>query len=168
MASTLRKIPPVCLGLSLVRLILRRIRFSKKHLKEEVVMLDGQSYTIFRHVQVHPVPDSDASSIFVVRFKFSRLSLQANKIASIIPMLIITGYPGFHIKMYGVNKENGFWQGMYQWESVQALNEYTKSFVYRIMNKRAIQSSISSFELKGERLIDYINTDKFQKDGILQ
>ena len=168
MTSTLRKIPPICLGISLVRLILRKIRFSKKHLGKKVVMLDGQAYTIFRHVQRHPASESDASSIFVVRFKFSRLSPPANKIASIIPMLIITGYPGFHIKMYGVNKENGFWQGMYQWESKQALNEYTQSLVYRIMNKRAIQSSISSFTLKGERLIDYINSDKFRKDGILQ
>ena len=168
MPSTIRKIPPVCLGISLVRLILGKIRFSKKHLGKNVVMLDGQAYTIFRHVQRHPASESDAPSIFVVRFKFSRLSHQANKIASIIPMLIITGYPGFHIKMYGVNKENGSWQGMYQWESEQALFEYTQSFVYRIMNKRAIQNSISSFELKGERLIDYIKTDKFQKDGILQ
>lgn len=168
MASTLRKLPPVCLVLSLIRLMLGRIRCSKKHLGKNVVMLDGQAYTIFRHVHRHSASESEVPSIFVVRFKFSRLSHQANKIVSFIPMLLITGYPGFHIKMYGVNRENGFWQGMYQWESEQTLYEYTQSFVYRIMNKRAIQSSICSFELKGERLIDYIKTDKFRKDGILQ
>lgn len=168
MASTLRKMPPVCLLLSLVRLMTGRIRFSKKYLGKNVVMLDGQAYSIFRHVQRQHASENEASSIFVVRFKFSRLSHRANKIASLIPMLIITGYPGFHIKMYGVNKANGFWQGMYQWESEQALSEYTQSFVYRMMNKRAIQSSIASFDLKGERLINYIITEKFQKNGILQ
>ena len=131
-------------------------------------MTDGQAYTIFRHVQKHPAQVSDTSTIFVLRFKFSRLSHQANRIASIIPMLIITGYPGFNIKLYGVNKANGYWQGMYQWETEQALYDYTQSFVYRIMNKRAIHSTISSLELKGEQLIEYIKTDKFQKDGILQ
>lgn len=168
MASTLRKIPPVCIGLALVRLILGRIRISKQYVGETILMADGQEYRIFRHIHTHPAHMSDASAIFVVRFKFSHLSFMANKIASIIPMLIITGYPGFHIKMYGVNKANGFWQGMYQWKTKQALSEYKHSFVYRIMNKRAIQSSIGTFEASGQQLLDYIETDKFKDYGILK
>jgi len=131
-------------------------------------MADGQEYSIFRHIHTHPAHMSDTTAIFVVRFKFSHLSYLANKIASIIPMLVITGYPGFHIKMYGVNKANGFWQGMYQWESKQALSEYKQSFVYRIMNKRALHSSIGTFEVYGQQLLDYIKTDKFKEYGILR
>jgi len=75
-------------------------------------------------------------------------------------MLLITGFPGFHIKMYAVNSVNGYWQGMYQWESIQALEEYRKSFVYRMMNKRAIKESIQSFKLENYNLYDFIKINQ--------
>jgi len=71
-------------------------------------------------------------------------------------MLLITGFPGFVTKMYAVNHENGYWQGMYQWKSMKYLEEYKKSFVYRMMNRRAISSSLNSFELENTQLNDYI------------
>jgi len=45
---------------------------------------------------------------------------------------------------------------MYQWKSKQALEEYKKSFVYRVMNKRAMKSTISSIEFDNQQLNDYI------------
>jgi hypothetical protein len=72
-------------------------------------------------------------------------------------MLLITGFPGFVKKIYAVNPENGYWQGMYQWKSLRHLEEYKKSFVFRIMNKRAIQGSINSFEIENENLVNFID-----------
>jgi len=72
-------------------------------------------------------------------------------------MLLITGYPGFDIKMYGVNITNGYWQGMYQWQTKQALEEYKKSFVFRVMNKRAIKSTLGSIEIDNQNLIHFVN-----------
>ncbi len=60
--------------------------------------------------------------------------------------------------MYGVNKRNGYWQGMYQWQTTQALEEYKKSLVFKMMNKRAIKSTLSSRESEYQSLIDYINS----------
>ena len=60
-------------------------------------------------------------------------------------------------KIYAVNTENGYWQGMYQWKSLKHLEEYKKSFVFRIMNKRAIPGSIISFEIENENLINFID-----------
>jgi len=74
-----------------------------------------------------------------------------------MPMLLITGYPGFDIKMYGVNITNGYWQGMYQWQTKQALEEYKKSFVFRVMNKRAIKSTLGSIEIDNQNLIHFVN-----------
>lgn len=157
MATQLRKSPPVCFWISISRLILGKLRLSKKYVGEAVKMEDGQEFTIFRHITRFRVQVSSTTTVFIVSFKFSRLSHQANKIASILPMLLITGFPGFDIKMYGVNNTNGYWQGMYQWQTKQALEEYKKSFVFRIMNKRAIRDSLSSRELEDQNLTDFID-----------
>ncbi len=71
-------------------------------------------------------------------------------------MLMIAGFPGFVAKIYAVNPEDGYWQGMYQWKSIKHLEEYKKSFVFRMMNKRAIHETIKSVEMTNQNLIDII------------
>jgi hypothetical protein len=123
-------------------------------------MEDGQEFTIFRHITVVPAKDIEQAVTFIVRFRFARLSHKANRFVSMIPMLLITGFPGFQTKMYAVNKENGYWQGMYQWKTQKHLEDYLTSFVYKMMNKRAIQETISSWEYSNELLINYIEKHK--------
>jgi hypothetical protein len=137
--------------------IMGRLRLSDQFLGRKVSMQEGQAFTVFRHITRHPAPESDAPVVFIVSFKFARGSHNANKIASIVPMLLITGFPGFAAKMYGVNESNGYWQGMYQWQSKQALEAYKKSFVFRMMNKRAVKDSLVSFEIEHQNLADFIN-----------
>ena len=122
-------------------------------------MEDGQEYVIFRHITASTCNGSENVTIFIVSFKFARLSHKVNKIASIIPMLLITGFPGFKTKIYAVNNETGYWQGLYQWESKQALEEYKKSFVFRMMNKRAISNSLSSIEIINQQLTYFIENN---------
>ena len=157
MTTKFRKSPPVCFGISLVRLLLGRLRCSKQYFGNTVKMEDGQEFTIFRHITAYPLNESKTATVFIVSFKFAHLSHKANKIASIIPMLLITGFPGFDTKMYAVNNNTGYWQGMYQWKSKQVLEEYEKSFVFRIMNKRARKGTMSSMEFNNQQLIDYID-----------
>lgn len=71
---------------------------------------------------------------------------------------MISGFPGFDVKLYGVNKSNGYWQGMYQWQTIQDLEEYKKSFVFRMMNRRAITGSLNMMEFKNQNLADFINS----------
>ena len=155
---SLRKIPPVCLVISLLRLIVGKLRFSKKFIGDSVKMYDGREFIIFRHIRMHPLTPNPENAVFIVNFKFAKLSHKANKIASILPMLLITGFPGFMTKMYAVNLETGYWQGMYQWESLKHLEEYKKSFVFRMMNKRAIKESIQSYDITNQQLTNYINS----------
>jgi hypothetical protein len=123
-------------------------------------MEDFQKYTIFRHITVFPVEDIEQAVTFIVRFKFARLSHNANRVASIIPMLLITGFPGFQTKMYAVNKENGYWQGMYQWKTQKHLEDYLESFVYKVMNKRAIKETISSRRYRNQLLTNYVDSNE--------
>ena len=156
MAKKFRKSPPVCLGISLVRLLLGKMRYSKQYLGYSVKREGGKEFKIFRHITVNPLNENETAIIFIVSFKFARLSHKANKIASIIPMLLITGFPGFNAKIYAVNVGNGYWQGMYQWKSKKHLEEYKNSFVYKMMNKRAITDTIRSNEFGNKKLTDFI------------
>jgi len=157
MTTKFRKSPPVCLFISLIRLILGKLKLSEKYMGVTVKMDDVNEYKIFRNITIYPENGDSNNCVFIVNFKFSRLSHKANKLASIIPMLLITGFPGFIKKIYAVNPQNGYWQGMYQWKSLKHLEEYKKSFVFRIMKKRAIQGSIQSFEIDNKNLINFID-----------
>ena len=156
MEKKFRKSPPVCLFISIGRLLTGKLKLSKHYLKDTVKMEDGQEFIIFRHITDYPVIDNEHAVTFIVRFKFARLSHNANRFASIIPMLLITGFPGFQTKIYAVNVGNGYWQGMYQWKSKKHLEEYKNSFVYKMMNKRAITDTIRSNEFSNKKLTDFI------------
>ncbi|MGQ8337841.1 hypothetical protein ACUNWD_14930 [Sunxiuqinia sp. A32] len=160
MATKFRKSPPVCLFISIGRLLAGKLKFSKHYLNDTVKMEDGQEFKIFRHITVFTTKEIEQAVTFIVSFKFARLSHNANRVASIIPMLLIAGFPGFQTKMYAVNKTNGFWQGVYQWKTHKHLEEYLKSFVYKMMNKRAIQETICSWEHDNQLLIMYIDKHK--------
>jgi len=163
MATYFRKIPPICLVISLLRILTGSLRYSKKYLHDIVKMEDGQEFTVFRHISTYPLRNSETATVFIVSFKFAHLSHKSNKLASIIPMLLISGFLGFVTKIYTVNYKNGYWQGMYQWRSKQALEEYKKSFVFRMMNKRAIDNTLHSVEFENRKLEDYV--EEMTKDN---
>lgn len=156
MINKFRRSPLICLILSLFRLAIGKLSITDLYLDKTVLMKDKCKYKIFRHITTKNTTNDAMSTVFIVSFKFARLSHKANKKASIIPMLLITGFPGFVKKIYAVNSENGYWQGMYQWKSFKYLEDYKKSFVFRIMNKRAVPGTISSFEVKNENLSNFI------------
>ena len=156
MAMNFRKSPLACLGTSFVKLLFGRLKYSKLYSGTALKMKDGQQFTIFRHITVYPLNESKATTVFIVRFKFERLSHKANKIASIIPMLLITGFPGFNTKMYSINNTNGYWQVIYQWKSKQALEDYKKSFVFKMMNKRTIKETMRADEFDNQLLNNFI------------
>jgi len=162
MSAKIRMSPPVCLGISLFKLLFGKLRISGKYKGSSVKMDDKQVFQIFRHISIYPSRVDDSMIVFIVQFKFARLSHKANKLASIIPMLLITGFPGFVTKMYAVNHESGYWQGMYQWKSKEHLEDYKKSFVFKMMNKRAIKESVSSIDFANQSLIKFIEKNRDQ------
>jgi hypothetical protein len=121
-------------------------------------MDDGQQFTVFRHMVLDKSSKSPETipAVFIVRFTFAALSRQANRMASLIPIPLIAGFPGFREKIWMVNEQTGSWQGVYQWESEQAVEAYQQSFVLGIMNKRAIQESLSYTVLPNTRLSEYM------------
>ena len=152
MESKFRKHPLTCLFVSVYSLITGRIRLSNLYMGQIIEMDDDSNFEIFRHITQKKANFNSKYTVFIVSFKFSHLSYKANKLTSIVPMLLITGFPGFVKKIYAVDPKNGYWQGMYQWESMESLEEYKTSFVFRMMNKRAIQESINSVQYENKSL----------------
>jgi hypothetical protein len=151
-----RRLPPVCLSIAIARLLTGKLRLSRQYVGTQILTENDKVFRIFRNIRIRQEETNDGNIVFVVQFKFARLSHRANKLASFIPMLIIAGHPGFIQKIYAADHDSGRWQGMYQWKSREYLEQYKRSFVYRMMNKRAVKSSIMSFDLENTRLIDYI------------
>ncbi len=152
-------LPPVCLSIAILGLLTGKLRMSREFVGRETIAGDDQVFTIFRQIENRKAQISEGHIIFIVRFKFARLSHRANKLASIIPMLLIAGFPGFVQKLYAVNKENGYWQGMYEWRTVNHLEVYMQSFVYRMMNKRALKGTVQSHTISNRLLSDLIEPD---------
>jgi hypothetical protein len=167
MKSKFRKHPLTCLLVSIFRLIIGRLRFSNLFIGEIIEMDDNSNFEIFRYITKKKVTFNSKHTVFIVSFKFSHLSHKANKLISIIPMLLITGFPGFIKKVYAVNYKNGYWQGMYQWESFEYLEEYKKSFVFKVMNKRAIPETITSIQYENKSLDNFIK-EKVRNKNVLQ
>jgi hypothetical protein len=161
MAMRVRKNSVVCLLLSLGRLLVGKLKYCEEYVGTTLEIENGEKYHIFRHIRSVPQSHDEQGSVFIVRFKFARLSQNANRFVSQFPMLLITGFPGFRAKMYAVNRENGYWLGIYQWESKHALDAYKQSFVLRLMNSRAINGSVTYRELDHYRLTVYIEEHKF-------
>lgn len=110
-----------------------------------VRMPDGQEFTIFRHVTLDKKDGTaaDGMPVLVVRFRFARGSQRFNRWTSLLPIPLIVGFPGFREKLWMVDAETGYWQGVYQWESDAAAQEYMDSFVLSVVNRRAVPGTIT-------------------------
>ena len=160
MVDKIRETPFACLIISVVKLLFGRLRLSKNYLDNIIQMNNENKFVVFRHITTYPLIQVNGECVFIVSFRFAHLSHKANKLTSVIPMLMIAGFPGFIAKIYAVNKDNGYWQGMYQWKSFEHLKNYKKSFVFKMMNRRAIPDSITEVEIMNQSLINFLETHK--------
>ena len=77
---------------------------------------------------------------------------------SLIPIPLIVGFPGFRDKFWMIDWETGFWQGIYQWDNIAAVEKYKKSFVLGMMNKRSVKSSISYTAIPDRNIDEYLSS----------
>ena len=135
-----------------------RIHFPSDFKDKTVRMEDGLEFKIFRHMHIKSGSQTKTGSILIVRFKFKKFSHRANIRLSRIPILLIAGFPGFRDKLWMIDWKTDCWQGIYYWESVDAIEKYKKSFVLGIMNKRADDHSISYEIIKSRNINDYLQS----------
>lgn len=125
-----------------------RVSFPDKYVGSILTMADGEKYTILRTLRVDINSNQTARpAVFIVRFKFQDLSLETNKILSMIPSPFLIGMEGFMEKIWVFNNDTGGFQGIYQWKSKEIAENYPESFIFKLMTKRAAPGSLS-YEIK--------------------
>lgn len=133
--------------------IFRRARFLKTFQGQTVQMEDKKRFTVFRHA--HRKNNCTNPAVLVVRFRFAKYSEKANRRLSKIPIPLIVGFPGFCDKVW-MSSEDGYWQGVYQWESQAAVESYQRSFVLSVMNRRAARDTVTMTTIPGITVADYL------------
>lgn len=158
--NRVRRLPPVCALVAVLRMLTGRLRLESRYVGSIIVMEDGQRFRVFRHLSLSGNEEREqgppAPAVLVVRFKFARFSQALNRLLSLIPVPLIGGYPGFRQKLWMVQEETGYWQGVYEWESTEAVEAYRRSFVLGAMNRRAEPRSVSHTVVPRTTLEDYV------------
>jgi hypothetical protein len=141
---------------SIFNILFLRLSFPKTYLGKEIEMEDGIRFKIFRHMNLEVKNESDKKSIFLVRFKFKKFSHKANIKLSAIPIMLIAGFPGFRDKLWMIDYETDYWQGLYQWETEESIKKYQNSFVLGLMNKRSDNSTLESKIIPNKDIEQYL------------
>lgn len=154
---------PVYSFFNTLKLILqRKIHFSDESFGKTIFMGHGQEFSIFREVKVEENSTEEQNeskpAVFIVRFLLSGMKVEDNKRFSWIPVPFFIGLPGFQAKLWTINYENNYFQGIYQWETQEYARKYSKSFAYRFMSRRSVEGSVSFEIIPNTSLEEYLKS----------
>jgi len=138
------------------RILMRQLVFPTTYVGQDVEMPDGLRFTVFRHMKRRDGGEAPPGAILVIRFRFARGSNEANIRASRIPIPLIGGSLGFRDKVWMIDRESGFWQGVYCWEDERRIADYRASFVLGLMNRRAAPESLAYTVIPGMDIDRYL------------
>jgi hypothetical protein len=139
------KTNPICGFIRTVLLFLSlRVNFLKEDVGRTIIMEDGQTFRIFRHVRIRTANPNRPEGAFIVRFKPENMTINQNIRFSLLPMMVIMGFHGFREKYWCVNDDTGLCQGVYAWQTVKDVETYSKSIAMRFMTNRSDPKSVSA------------------------
>ena len=106
---------------------------------------EDDDFLIFRQVIVDPLPNQPIHPLanFKVCFHFANLSINTNKLLSLIPIPFIIAQPGFRSKTWMIGQKTGLFQGFYEWDTLVDAEKYWTSFPLRLMKRRAAPDSMT-------------------------
>ena len=140
------------------RLFNGRVCFSKEYFGKILSMEDGKKFQVIRDLKIDPKKKMERSAtVFKVRFKFSGLPLFVNKRLSMFPAPFLIAKTGFRGKIWTINEE-GYFQGIYQWESKEFAEKYHESFIFKLMTKRSAAGTLSYEIIPDTLLSNYVES----------
>ena len=123
---------------SISLLLMKRVWFPKERVGTTIVVGDRE-YIVFRQVVMNTkstqseIPDG----IFRVWF-FTKMSSVGTICLSWLTLLGFIGLPGFHSKLWLVNKKTKEFGGIYEWDTVQDAHNYNESYAMKFSKWRSI------------------------------
>ena len=120
-----------------------RLHFKRQRLGQIVTANDGLPYTIFREIVVDPRSDQleKPGAVFILRFQVTNLSPRQNQFFSLLPIPMYVGFPGFRSKIYTIS--GSYCQSIYEFDSVQDAEAYSRSAALQFITGRSVPGSIS-------------------------
>jgi hypothetical protein len=135
--------PILCLFKTILLFASLRVTFVKEDKNKQIVMEDGQTFRVFRHVKIRDRRLAEPAAAFVVRFCPLNMTVVQNIRFSVFPMLILLGFHGFREKFWCVNDETGLCQGVYAWQTMEDAENYSNSIAMRFMSNRSDPASVN-------------------------
>ena len=118
-----------------------RVKFDRTLKGKTLTMPDGAQFTVFRRVEIQ-TGQPEPAAWFWVRFKPARMGVKANIVFSLLPMMVFMGFKGFRSKYWGVQRDTGLCQGLYEWQTVADAQAYAQSIAMRFMSNRSEPGSV--------------------------
>ena len=118
-----------------------RVKFDRTLKGKTLTMLDGAQFTLFRRVEIRS-DQPEPQAWFWIRFQPARMSVKANIVFSLLPMMIFLGFKGFRAKYWGVQMDTGLCQGLYEWQTAADARAYSESVAMRFMSQRSVPGSV--------------------------
>jgi hypothetical protein len=128
-----------------------RVIFVRNDKNRQIVMEDGNTFRVFRHVKIRDRRPAEPAAAFVVRFCPRNMTVAQNIRFSVFPMLILLGFRGFREKYWCVNDATGLCQGVYAWQTIEDAENYSKSIAMRFMSNRSEPESVNFRIINQER-----------------
>ena len=135
--------PIPCLLKTLLLFANHCVTFIREDKNKQIVMEDGNTFRVFRHVKIQDRQLAEPAAAFVVRFCPRNMTVEQNIHFSILPMFILLGFHGFREKYWCVNDETGLCQGVYAWQTIEDAENYSKSIAMRFMSNRSDPKSVN-------------------------
>lgn len=150
---------------TLVYLVTGRLLFPSNRVGETYKMEDGKDFVVFRHAIAKTKSRGQSPAVFKVRFLLVNMTPKQNKLFSLLPIPFFIGLPGFRTKFWMIDEKEGYFQGLYEWDSFLDAQNYSQSFAMKFMKKRSVHGTANFEILADKRVEDYIQTlEKVKKD----
>jgi len=135
---------------TLLLFVLGRFDLVKEDKSKKITMDDGKVYTVFRRVIKRSFGNCNKKpeGLFIIRFKPAFMTIEENIRYSRKPMLVFMGFKGFRSKYWTVDYNTGECQGIYEWDTYEDAERYSKSIAVKVMTNRSEKGSVSFKVLK--------------------
>jgi hypothetical protein len=119
-----------------------KVRFIEQDVGKTIIMDDGQDFTVFRRVVIKGNVNKRPGGLFIVRFT-PKMDIQKNIKLSRLMLMIFMGFKGFRSKYWCVNEKSGMCQGVYEWDTLEDAERYSKSIAITNMTQRSVPGSVT-------------------------
>ena len=96
---------------------------------------------VLKEIVVDRPGSGEPGAAFMVRFRVAGMSPRANMAFLNLPIPFFAGLPGFRSKLWLYDPGTGYFEGLYEWDTVEDARAYAGSFAARFMKRRSVPGS---------------------------